>query len=262
MATVKQRLQRFNGSSYDTIHLETEKSMITDFPSSMPASDVYSWAKASSKPSYTYSEVGAAASSHTHAGMVSWNTIMDSGQRTFTKTNYSANDYLSICDNIGNNYWGTISYSTLFTYGLIRLRINIISFKIDYKAQQTTACHLAIGPPDSGYKNYDRVIEFNFSKYNTPYSAGSYTFSSAWYVYVLENHAHTYNYRQIDSSETTIDDYGNIPTFGWYKSGSGYAAPINYNDTTSRFIFSIGFIGDSTTVGSASVTYRAYLDAM
>lgn len=28
------------------------KSQITDFPSSMPASDVYSWAKQSSKPSY------------------------------------------------------------------------------------------------------------------------------------------------------------------------------------------------------------------
>lgn len=42
------------------------KSQITDFPSSMPASDVYAWAKASSKPSYSYSEVGAAAASHTH----------------------------------------------------------------------------------------------------------------------------------------------------------------------------------------------------
>ena len=42
------------------------KSQITDFPSSMPASDVYAWAKAASKPSYTYSEVGAAAASHTH----------------------------------------------------------------------------------------------------------------------------------------------------------------------------------------------------
>lgn len=35
------------------------KSDITDFPSSLPASDVYSWAKAASKPSYTASEVGA-----------------------------------------------------------------------------------------------------------------------------------------------------------------------------------------------------------
>lgn len=33
------------------------KSQITDFPTSMPASDVYSWAKQSSKPSYTISEV-------------------------------------------------------------------------------------------------------------------------------------------------------------------------------------------------------------
>ena len=35
------------------------KSQITDFPTSMPASDVYAWAKASTKPSYTYSDVGA-----------------------------------------------------------------------------------------------------------------------------------------------------------------------------------------------------------
>ena len=34
------------------------KSQITDFPTSMPASDVYSWAKASSKPNYTKAEVG------------------------------------------------------------------------------------------------------------------------------------------------------------------------------------------------------------
>jgi len=34
------------------------KSQITDFPTSMPASDVPAWAKASTKPSYTKSEVG------------------------------------------------------------------------------------------------------------------------------------------------------------------------------------------------------------
>lgn len=34
------------------------KSQITDFPTSLPASDVYSWAKASIKPSYTKSEIG------------------------------------------------------------------------------------------------------------------------------------------------------------------------------------------------------------
>ena len=49
----------------NTSHTHT-KSQITDFPTSMPASDVYAWAKASTKPTYTYSEVGAAAASHTH----------------------------------------------------------------------------------------------------------------------------------------------------------------------------------------------------
>lgn len=49
----------------DTSHTHT-KSQITDFPTSMPASDVYAWAKAASKPTYTYSEVGAAATTHTH----------------------------------------------------------------------------------------------------------------------------------------------------------------------------------------------------
>lgn len=54
-----------NGVSYDfkdagaarQSHSHT-KSQITDFPTSMPASDVPAWAKASSKPSYTQDEVG------------------------------------------------------------------------------------------------------------------------------------------------------------------------------------------------------------
>ena len=43
------------------------KANITDFPASMPASDVYAWAKASTKPTYTNTEVGAAAEGHTHS---------------------------------------------------------------------------------------------------------------------------------------------------------------------------------------------------
>lgn len=59
-----------NGVSYDfkdagaarQSHSHT-KSDITDFPTSMPASDVPAWAKESSKPTYTASEVGAIATS-------------------------------------------------------------------------------------------------------------------------------------------------------------------------------------------------------
>lgn len=49
-----------------SVHSHT-KSQITDFPTSMPASDVYSWAKAETKPVYTATEVGAAAASHKHS---------------------------------------------------------------------------------------------------------------------------------------------------------------------------------------------------
>ena len=41
-------------------HLVTD---ITDFPTSLPASDVYDWAKAETKPTYTHDEVGALPSS-------------------------------------------------------------------------------------------------------------------------------------------------------------------------------------------------------
>lgn len=55
------------------------KSKIIDFPSSLPASDVYAWAKASSKPSYSWSEIGSkpstfTPSSHNH----SYLTLYDS----------------------------------------------------------------------------------------------------------------------------------------------------------------------------------------
>ena len=55
------------------------KGKITDFPTSLPASDVYAWAKASSKPSYSWSEIGSkpstfTPSSHNH----SYLTLYDS----------------------------------------------------------------------------------------------------------------------------------------------------------------------------------------
>ena len=59
----------FNGSAAKTVNITASgigaaasshthtKSQITDFPTSLPASDVYSWAKASTKPSYAWSEI-------------------------------------------------------------------------------------------------------------------------------------------------------------------------------------------------------------
>ena len=60
-----------SGTTFSLAAHTHTKSQITDFPSSLPASDVYSWAKASSKPSYAWSEITGkpstfSPSSHTH----------------------------------------------------------------------------------------------------------------------------------------------------------------------------------------------------
>ena len=102
----------------NTGHTHT-KSEITDFPSSMPASDVYDWAKASNKPSYSASEITGlgnsatlntgttagtvAAGDHTHSqyltGITSGDVIGALGYTpptADTNTTYAAGSFVSI----------------------------------------------------------------------------------------------------------------------------------------------------------------------
>jgi hypothetical protein len=51
------RLLRYQGGSWKTTDWEKISAGYADSAGSAPASDVYSWAKASSKPSYSYSEI-------------------------------------------------------------------------------------------------------------------------------------------------------------------------------------------------------------
>lgn len=60
------------------------KSDITDFPTSMPASDVYAWAKASTKPTYTKGEVGLGNVDNTADANKSVNYANSAGSATYT----------------------------------------------------------------------------------------------------------------------------------------------------------------------------------
>lgn len=81
------------GTKADIEHEHT-KSEITDFPTSMPASDVSAWAKASTKPTYTYDEVGAAASSHgTHVTFSTTKPVVDGTAAVGTATTVARSDH-------------------------------------------------------------------------------------------------------------------------------------------------------------------------
>lgn len=103
------------------------KADITNFPSSMPASDVYSWAKAANKPSYSWSEIGSkpgtfppsshshnyAASNHSHSHLSNLYIDIDTNKTAWIRANlgstYSnmiqfADAILSDFDSIYHNF--------------------------------------------------------------------------------------------------------------------------------------------------------------
>lgn len=71
----------YDGSSEVTI----------DLPTSLPASDVYDWAKAETKPSYTYDEVGAAAKEHTHDTYIQTDIKVEGTGNAFTSFSFVGN---------------------------------------------------------------------------------------------------------------------------------------------------------------------------
>ena len=78
-------------SSYTPSSHTHTKSQITDFPSSMPASDVYAWAKASTKPSYAWSEINSKPSSftpasHTHGNITNAGAIGNAADKLVATT--------------------------------------------------------------------------------------------------------------------------------------------------------------------------------
>ena len=81
-----------SSGSYAASSHTHSKSQITDFPTSMPASDVYSWAKQSSKPSYSASEVGAVPTSRTVNGKaLSSNITLSAGDIGAAASSHSHN---------------------------------------------------------------------------------------------------------------------------------------------------------------------------
>ena len=89
-----------NGTTSDVVTVSTLKTAL----GSMPASDVSDWAKASTKPSYTASEVGAATSTHTHGN------ITNGGDITATAPTIASGDQIIINDHSASKITNGVTF--------------------------------------------------------------------------------------------------------------------------------------------------------
>ena len=113
------KLKTLIAGKADKSHTHT-KSQISDFPKSLPASDVAAWAKAATKPGYSWGEISSkpstfAPSSHTHS------YIVPDGDYRYVAT--TPNDYDRKLNFAGIKVSSTIGSPTTNTYAyLVGLR--------------------------------------------------------------------------------------------------------------------------------------------
>lgn len=147
-----------HASAFATAGHTHTKSQITDFPSSMPASDVYAWAKASSKPSYSWSEITGkpstfTPSSHTHSYVpLSGSTVSNpnaigfslsgsmTGNLLFSNTGDTNGDALGVGGvNGGNDGWTVRGYQTAANKGCLEIAVGDDGDEGIYVRQYTSA---------------------------------------------------------------------------------------------------------------------------
>lgn len=110
-----------------TSHKHT-KSQITDFPSSMPASDVYAWAKAATKPSYTKAEVGLSNVDNTADKNKSVNYATSAGLATNAQCLNNDSQYMRFHWNGQSGQpswlWGGSDASNMYVYNPSNFSVN------------------------------------------------------------------------------------------------------------------------------------------
>lgn len=104
------------------------KSKISDFPTSMPASDVYAWAKASTKPTYTKAEIGLGNVDNTADSQKSVKYATTSGSAT-TTTKLQTYKQGSTTETYGTQY---PLYAQWEDSSNLRLKVDNYTVKINY----------------------------------------------------------------------------------------------------------------------------------
>ena len=128
---------------------------ISGLPTSLPASDVYPWAKQPNKPTYSASEVGAAPSGHTHDGRyyteAEVNSLLSSIKNRLTKLEGSVDMaklvYTLSCNGIGGSP-GTYANADF----IVVKPVGLVSSTVTSNASSGYAAATSQVAPSDGYK--------------------------------------------------------------------------------------------------------------
>lgn len=141
----------------DVGHTHT-KSDIADFPTSMPASDVYPWAKAPAKPTYTASEVGASPLSHTHNDIKEVLNLTINYAKGKTVRQSASGTSSSTKDSFGYHCTLTFTFSSLTTVESYKV-VSISNFNSDYALSASGNVLTLSGYSDSPLSQCSATVE-------------------------------------------------------------------------------------------------------
>lgn len=182
---------------------------IKNKPTSMPASDVYSWAKASSKPSYTWSEIGNkpstfTPSSHTHNYAGSSSAGGSANSLSYFQNTSSTN--------VGQAEGGSNAIAYISDYSGTALTSGVKDGALYRQAYSTSWVHQIYGDYRTGqiavrgknngaWQNWRRVLdESNYKTFCTPANIGA----------AATNHSHS-NYLTAINKTMVVNALGYTP---------------------------------------------------
>lgn len=239
-----------------------KKADITDFPTSMPASDVKSWAKADTKPSYSKSEVGLGnvdntadkdksvkyATSAGAASSVDWSGVKNKpgtyppsvhNHNIESLTNFDARVY----DAAGTRAANTVLAAPSDSDGTARFR-KLVAADLPSHTHNYAGSASAGGAADSSLSL--------FTNPSTRQTSGNYDLTSP-----------TYAYKVTHSIASTIMKTGRPPedssvlTFGW-DTFAGWGAQLAIGSSKGNHLYIRGANSKQKTVDSKTVNYSEW----
>lgn len=239
-----------------------KKTDITDFPTSMPASDVKAWAKADTKPTYTKSEVGLGnvdntadkdksvkyATSAGAASSVDWSGIQNKpgtyppsahNHNIESLTNFDARVY----DAAGTRAANTVLAAPSDSDGTARFR-KLVAADLPSHTHNYAGSASAGGAADSSLSL--------FTNPSTRQTSGNYDLTSPTYAYKV-----THSIASSIMKTGKPPEESHILTFGW-DSFTGWGAQLAIGSEKGNHLYVRGANSKQKTVDNKTVNYSEW----